>query len=43
MNDLMSGVSVAVVPKFSLSNFWPDVIASKSTIVVYGKPANSPP
>lgn len=38
MNDLMSGISVAIVPKFSLSNFWPDVIASKSTIVTYGKP-----
>lgn len=37
MNDLMSGISVAVAPKFSLSRFWQDCIDSRSTIFVYGK------
>lgn len=36
MSDIMSGVAIAVAPKFSLSQFWSDCIDSKSTIVVYG-------
>ncbi|ROT35256.1 isopenicillin n-CoA synthetase [Sodiomyces alkalinus F11] len=35
MNDLMSGISIAVAPKFSLSRFWDDCIQSKSTVFVY--------
>ncbi|KAG6311076.1 Isopenicillin N epimerase component 1 [Claviceps purpurea] len=35
IEDLMSGVSVAVAPKFSLSRFWQDCIDSKATIFVY--------
>ncbi|KAL2758889.1 hypothetical protein ACRALDRAFT_1075272 [Sodiomyces alcalophilus JCM 7366] len=35
MNDLMSGISIAVVPKFSLSRFWDDCIQSRSTVFVY--------
>lgn len=37
MNDLMSGISIAIVPKFSLSRFWKDCIDSQSTIFVYGE------
>jgi hypothetical protein len=37
MNDLMSGISIAIVPKFSLSRFWVDCIESQSTIFIYGK------
>ncbi len=36
MNDLMGGISVAVVPKFSTSRFWLDCIESRSTIFIYG-------
>nr|Q8J0E9.1 RecName: Full=Isopenicillin N epimerase component 1; Short=IPN epimerase component 1; AltName: Full=Isopenicillin N epimerase acyl-CoA synthase component [Hapsidospora chrysogena]CAD45625.1 isopenicillin N-CoA synthetase [Hapsidospora chrysogena] len=35
MNDLMSGISIALAPKFSLSRFWDDCIESGSTIFVY--------
>lgn len=35
MNDLMSGLSIAISPKFSLSRFWQDCIDSKATIFVY--------
>ncbi|KAG6002228.1 Isopenicillin N epimerase component 1 [Claviceps maximensis] len=35
MNDMMSGLSIAMTPKFSLSQFWHDCIDSKATIVVY--------
>ncbi|KAG5993015.1 Isopenicillin N epimerase component 1 [Claviceps spartinae] len=35
IEDLMSGVSVAIAPKFSLSRFWQDCIDSKATIFVY--------
>ncbi|KAG5927366.1 Isopenicillin N epimerase component 1 [Claviceps africana] len=35
MNDLMSGSSIAIAPKFSLSQFWQDCIDSKATIFVY--------
>lgn len=41
MNDLMSGISIAIAPKFSLKGFWSDVIESDSTVFVYGK--RSPP
>lgn len=37
MNDLMSGISIAIVPKFSVSRFWLDCVESQSTIFVYGK------
>lgn len=37
LNDLMSGISIAITPKFSLSRFWIDCIESKSTIFVYGE------
>jgi hypothetical protein len=33
----MSGISVAVVPKFSLSRFWKDCIDSEATIFLYGE------
>lgn len=36
MNDMMSGISIAIGRKFSLSNFWLDCIDSKSTIFLYG-------
>ena len=42
MNDLMSGISIALAPKFSLSRFWDDCIESGSTIFVYGKPLLCP-
>ncbi|KAK2763732.1 putative NRPS-like protein biosynthetic cluster [Arachnomyces sp. PD_36] len=35
MNDIMSGTSIAIGRKFSLSNFWIDCIDSKSTIFLY--------
>ncbi|KAG6018653.1 Isopenicillin N epimerase component 1, partial [Claviceps citrina] len=35
MNDLMSGLSIAVAPKFSASRFWQDCIDSKATVFVY--------
>ncbi|WPG99940.1 Isopenicillin N epimerase component 1 [Acrodontium crateriforme] len=35
MIDFMGGLSIAVVPKFSLSRFWEECINSKSTIVLY--------
>ncbi|WEW54858.1 long-chain fatty acid transporter fat1 [Emydomyces testavorans] len=35
MNDLMSGISVAIAKKFSLSRFWRDCIDSQSTVFVY--------
>ncbi|KAG5934007.1 Isopenicillin N epimerase component 1 [Claviceps sorghi] len=35
INDLMSGLSIAIAPKFSLSRFWQDCIDSKATIFVY--------
>ncbi|KAG9249801.1 isopenicillin n-CoA synthetase [Emericellopsis atlantica] len=35
MNDLMSGISIAIAPKFSLKGFWDDIIDSKATIFVY--------
>ncbi|GAO16042.1 uncharacterized protein UV8b_02311 [Ustilaginoidea virens] len=35
MNDIMSGLPVALAPKFSLSRFWEDCIDSKATIFVY--------
>ncbi|KAG5979637.1 hypothetical protein E4U55_004941, partial [Claviceps digitariae] len=35
MNDLMSGLSIAITPKFSVSQFWQDCIDSKATILVY--------
>lgn len=37
MNDLMSGISIAIATKFSSKGFWDDVIESKSTIFVYGE------
>lgn len=37
IENLMSGVSVALAPKFSLSRFWQDCIDSKATIFVYGE------
>ncbi|TWU75100.1 hypothetical protein ED733_000718 [Metarhizium rileyi] len=35
INDMMSGLSVALAPKFSLSRFWTDCIDSKATIFTY--------
>jgi acyl-CoA synthetase (AMP-forming)/AMP-acid ligase II len=37
MGDMMSGISVALAPKFSLSRFWEDCIDSKATIFIYGR------
>lgn len=34
--DLTYGISVALAPKFSLSNFWKDCIDSQATIFIYG-------
>ena len=33
--SLMSGVGLAIAPKFSVSNFWPDVYDSRSTLFIY--------
>lgn len=32
---LLAGIAVAVTPRFSVSNFWPDVHDSKSTMFIY--------
>ena len=32
---LLSGIAVAVTPRFSVSNFWPDVHDSESTMFIY--------
>lgn len=36
MIDLMGGISIALAPQFSVSRFWEDCIASKSTVALYG-------
>ncbi|KHO00242.1 isopenicillin N-CoA synthetase [Metarhizium album ARSEF 1941] len=36
MEDMMTGTSVALAPKFSLSRFWQDCVDSKATVFVYG-------
>ena len=32
---LLSGIAVAVTPRFSVSNFWPDIHDSRSTMFIY--------
>lgn len=32
---LLAGIAVAVTPRFSVSNFWPDIHDSKSTMFIY--------
>lgn len=36
MGDMMSGLPIALAPKFSLSRFWEDCIDSGATIFIYG-------
>jgi acyl-CoA synthetase (AMP-forming)/AMP-acid ligase II len=48
MSGLLGGISLAIAPRFSVSNFWPDVHASRSTFFIYvGETAryllNAPP
>lgn len=48
MTGLLGGVSLALAPRFSVSNFWPDIHASGSTFFIYvGETAryllNAPP
>ena len=33
--SLMSGIGCAIAPRFSVSNFWPDIHDSGSTLVIY--------
>ena len=33
--SLMAGVGVAIAPRFSVSNFWPDIYESGSTMFIY--------
>lgn len=34
-NALLAGVGIAIAPRFSVKNFWPDIHDSKSTLFIY--------